>query len=196
MTEKSPAFTNLILASASPYRAELLARLGIEFSVVPAGIDESPRAGESGRPLAMRLAREKAAAVARRHPGLTLGADQVAVCAGRHIGKPGDRSTAIAQLQQMAGQTVVYHSAVALVGPGVERLDTVPTTVRFRSLDRDEIERYLDADEPYDCAGSLRSEKLGIGLLDSLSSEDPTALVGLPLIRVAGWLREAGFRIP
>lgn len=196
MTPGPAHLPTLVLASGSRYRAQLLARLGVEFTVDPAAIDESPRAGEDGPALALRLARGKAAAVASRHAGLTLGADQVAVCENRIIGKPGDRDTALGQLEKMSGRLVIYHSAIALLGPGIERVDAIATTVRFRALKRAEIERYLDCDRPFDCAGSLRSEQLGISLLNSLTSDDPTALVGLPLIRVAEWLREAGFPIP
>lgn len=187
----------LILASGSPYRAEMLARLGLPFTSAASGIDETPDDGESPDALVRRLALTKALQVARENPGaLVIGADQVAVHDGRVLGKPGGRERAIEQLERMSGGRVEFLSGLALVGDGIERVDTVPTTLVFRSLARDEIERYVDRDRPFDCAGAMRSESLGIALLESLTSEDPSALIGLPLIRLAEWLRETGFRLP
>ena len=195
----------LILASGSPYRAEMLRRLTFGFTIEPADIDETPQSGESGLALVRRLSIEKARHVLSRHPdALVIGADQVAVIqpdadsehAGRILGKPGDLETALQQLRIMRGHTVLYYSGLALIDAAQTRLDVVTTTIRVRELSNQEIQRYLEHDRPFDCAGSLRSESLGISLLDELSSSDPTALIGLPLIRLGQWLREAGFAIP
>jgi len=187
----------LVLASSSPYRAEMLKRLGLAFAVVPSGIDETPRADETPEALVRRLALDKARHVAVQHPeALVLGADQLAVLHGRVLGKPGSHGPAVAQIRQMSGNAVKFLSGIALVGPDRERVDIVPTHLQFRRLGQAEIERYVERDRPFDCAGAMRSESLGIALLASLSSEDPTALIGMPLIRIAEWLREAGREIP
>lgn len=189
----------LILASTSRYRRELLSRLGLVFDAVAPEVDETPAPGESPRPLAERLALAKAREVARRHPeALVIGADQVADLHGEPLGKPGNHERATAQLQRMSGQTVVFQTAltVCCVATGFEQSDLAPVRVRFRPLDAGEIERYLRAEQPYDCAGSAKSEGLGIALLDAIDSDDPTALVGLPLIRTARLLRAAGMVIP
>lgn len=187
----------LILASSSPYRAEMLERLGLAFSSVTSGIDETAGPDESPEALARRLALDKALHVARQRPeALVIGADQVAVLNGRVLGKPGSRERAIAQIRDMSGNAVEYLSGIALVGPGQQRLDVVSTRLQYRQLTQSEIERYVDRDQPLDCAGGMRSEGLGISLLESLSSDDPTALIGMPLIRIARWLRENGYQIP
>ncbi|MFO7762285.1 MAG: nucleoside triphosphate pyrophosphatase [Wenzhouxiangellaceae bacterium] len=187
----------LILASSSPYRAEMLERLGLAFARVTSGIDETAAPDESPEALAQRLALEKARHVARQRPeALIIGADQVAVLNGRVLGKPGSRERAIAQIRDMSGNAVEYLSAIALVGPGQQRVDVVSTRLQYRRLTHAEIERYVDRDQPLDCAGAMRSEGLGISLLESLSSDDPTALIGMPLIRIARWLRENGYQIP
>lgn len=189
----------LILASTSRYRRELLSRLGLVFDAVAPEVDETPAPGESPRPLAERLALAKAREVARRHPeALVIGADQVADLHGEPLGKPGNHERATAQLQRMSGQTVVFQTAltVCCVATGFEQSDLAAVRVRFRPLDAGEIERYLRAEQPYDCAGSAKSEGLGIALLDAIDSDDPTALVGLPLIRTARLLRAAGMVIP
>ncbi|MBS3823784.1 MAG: septum formation protein Maf [Wenzhouxiangellaceae bacterium] len=187
----------LILASSSPYRAEMLERLGLAFSSVTSGIDETAGPDESPEALARRLALDKALHVARQRPeALVIGADQVAVLNGRVLGKPGSRERAIAQIRDMSGNAVEYLSGIALVGPGQQRLDVVSTRLQYRQLRQSEIERYVDRDQPLDCAGGMRSEGLGISLLESLSSDDPTALIGMPLIRIARWLRENGYQIP
>lgn len=187
----------LILASASVYRRRLLERLGIEFQVHPADIDESSRPGEAPERLAARLAREKASAVAARHPdALVLGADQVAESNGRILSKPGGRDEALRQLAAMCGAPAVWHSAIALIGPDGIREAVIPTRARLRRFTTAEAERYVDIDRPFDCAGSMRSESLGSSLLESLTSDDPSALIGLPLIRVSEWLRAAGFSVP
>ncbi|MDT8450401.1 MAG: nucleoside triphosphate pyrophosphatase [Wenzhouxiangellaceae bacterium] len=187
----------LILASGSPYRAEMLARLGLPFSSADSGVDETPEDGESPDALVRRLAVTKASQVARKNPGaLVVGADQVAVHDDRVLGKPGNRERAIEQLEGMSGGRVEFLSGIALVGDDFERVDAVPTVLVFRPLARAEIERYVDRDRPFDCAGAMRSESLGIALLESLTSDDPSALIGLPLIRLSEWLREAGLGIP
>lgn len=189
----------LVLGSTSRYRRELLDRLGVPFDVAAPDVDETPHAGESPRELALRLARAKAHAVARRHPGaIVIGSDQVADLAGTPLGKPGTHERAVEQLQRMRGQTVVFQTAVTVVcvETGFEATDLAPVEVRFRDLADAEIERYLRAEQPYDCAGSAKSEGLGISLLDAIVSDDPTALVGLPLIRTCRMLRAAGLVLP
>jgi septum formation protein len=185
----------LILASTSRYRRELLERLRLPFDVVSPEVDETPLPGEAPAALAQRLALAKALAVARHHPAaLVIGSDQVADLAGEPIGKPGGHERAVAQLRAMRGRTVVFQTAVAVVHAAAshERVLLAPVTVRFRDLHDDEIEHYLRTETPYDCAGSAKCETLGIALLDAIESDDPTALVGLPLIRTARLLREAG----
>jgi septum formation protein len=185
----------LILASTSRYRRELLQRLRLPFEVQAPGVDETPRPGETPPALALRLALAKARAVADAHAdAVVIGSDQVADLLGQPIGKPNSHERAAAQLAAMSGQQVVFQTAVAVVRAdrGFERALLAPVTVRFRVLDSASIERYLQLDQPYDCAGSARSEALGVALLDSIESDDPTALVGLPLIRTCALLREAG----
>ncbi len=189
----------LILASTSPYRRELLQRLRIPFETVAPGVDETPRPGETPADLARRLSLEKARAVAVRRPeALVIGSDQAATLDGvATIGKPGTHARAVAQLRAASGATLVFHTGLCLWRPdGPPIVDCVDTRVRFRTLADDEIERYLWAETPYDCAGSAKSEGLGVSLLDAQEGPDPTALVGLPLIRLAGMLREAGLRLP
>jgi len=188
---------NLILASTSVYRRELLERLRIPFEVVAPKVDETPLTGESTLDLALRLAQAKAAAVAKEHPhAWVIGSDQVADLCGAAIGKPGNFERALAQLQLMRGQTVTFHTALCLMKGEKQTTLGVPTEVRFRKLADDILENYLLAEEPYDCAGSAKSEGLGISLLESIQSDDPTALIGLPLIALSGLLRDAGFVIP
>jgi len=185
----------LILASTSPYRRELLERLRLPFEVSSPRVDESPREGETPASLALRLGLEKARAVATQHPGaVVIGSDQVADLDGAALGKPGDHGRATQQLRGMSGRQVLFHTAVAVVhvATGFERALLVTVSVRFRQLSDAEIEHYLRAEQPYDCAGSAKSETLGIALLTSIESDDPTALVGLPLIRTCELLREAG----
>ena len=188
---------NLILASTSVYRRELLARLCLPFDVVSPKVDETPLTGESTLDLALRLAQAKAVAVAKEHPhAWVIGSDQVADLCGAAIGKPGNFARAMAQLQLMRGQTVTFHTALCLMKGEIQTTLSVPTEVRFRKLSDDILENYLLAEEPYDCAGSAKSEGLGISLLESIKSDDPTALIGLPLIALSGLLRDAGFVIP
>lgn len=185
----------LILGSTSRYRRELLGRLRLPFDCVAPHVDETPRRGEAPADLALRLALEKARDVASRHPhALVIGSDQVADHDGQPIGKPGTHDRAVEQLTLMSGRTIVFQTAVAVVcvRSRFERAVLAPVRVRFRDLQPDEIERYLRLEQPYDCAGSAKSETLGIALLSSIDSDDPTALVGLPLIRTCELLREAG----
>jgi septum formation protein len=187
----------LILASTSPYRRELLQRLRLPFECVRPEVDEQPLQAESPAQLVRRLARAKADAVAARFPqAWVIGSDQAADLDGHILGKPGGRAAAIAQLSAMGGRTVRFHTAVSL-RCGAHALAAVDLTqVRFRALSAAEIERYVDAEQPFDCAGSFKCEGLGIGLFEAIESHDPTALVGLPLIALAGLLREAGYAVP
>jgi len=194
----------LILASTSLYRRQLLARLNIAFDTAAPGIDEAPGPAEMPTELATRLAREKAAHIAAGRPqAWVIGSDQVAVlenatAAGRILGKPGDRSRCVEQLHDCSARTVSFLTAVAVLKAGeaatFEFLDT--TRVRFRRLDTDTIARYVASESPLDCAAGFKSEGLGIALCESIDSNDPTALIGLPLIRLAAVLREIGFQVP
>ncbi|WP_312320171.1 Maf family nucleotide pyrophosphatase [Stenotrophomonas sp.] len=187
----------LLLASTSRYRRELLERLGLPLETARPDVDETPAPGEAPAALAVRLARAKAAEVAARHPGRwVIGSDQVAELNGNPLGKPGTVETAHGQLAAMSGQAVAFHTAVALQCDDrvLEACDL--TTVRFRVLQADEIERYVAAERPLDCAGSFKCEGLGITLFDAIENRDPTALIGLPLIAVTALLREAGYRLP
>jgi septum formation protein len=188
----------VILGSTSRYRRELLQRLGIAFDVVAPEVDETALENEKTDALAMRLALAKAHAVAHQHPrAVVIGSDQVADLHGQALGKPGNHARALAQLQRMRGQTVIFQTAVAVVcrESNFERVQLAPVVVKFRELSDAEIESYLLREMPYDCAGSAKSEGLGIALLDSIESDDPTALVGLPLIRTCAMLRAAGVRL-
>lgn len=185
----------LILASTSRYRRELLERLRLPFEVVPPQVDETPAPGEPPAVLAQRLALAKALAVAAARPeAVVIGSDQVADLGGRPIGKPGTHERAAEQLRRLSGQRAVFQTAVAVVrgDRGFARTLLAPVSVQFRVLSDAEIERYLRAEQPYDCAGSAKSETLGIALLERIDSDDPTALVGLPLIRTCALLRAAG----
>ena len=185
----------LILASTSRYRRELLERLHLPFTVQAPEVDEMPLAGESPAETARRLALAKARAVAVQQPGsLVIGSDQVAELDGAAIGKPGSHQRALEQLRAMSGRTVLFHTAVAVmcVATGFEDEALVTVTVRMRELGDAEIEHYLRIEQPYDCAGSAKAETLGIALIDAIVSDDPTALVGLPLIRTSAMLRAAG----
>ncbi|WP_234266735.1 Maf family protein [Hydrogenophaga sp. NFH-34] len=188
----------LILGSTSPYRRELLSRLAVPFDTASPQVDETPLPGESPRTLALRLAEAKAREVARRYPqAVVIGSDQVADLAGLPLGKPGTHERAVAQLRQMSGQTVVFQTAVAVVceATGFCQIDLAAVNVVFRPLGDAEIERYLHLEQPYDCAGSAKSEGLGIALLERIDNDDPTALVGLPLIRTCRMIRAAGVAI-
>jgi septum formation protein len=190
-----PAPRPLILGSTSVYRRALLERLRIPFTVVAPDVDETPLPGEAPAALAQRLAMAKASAVAAIHPSsVVIGSDQVADLHGDPLGKPGDHARAVAQLQKMRGQTVTFQTAVAVVcqASGFSQNALASVRVQFRDLSDGEIEQYLLAETPYDCAGSAKSEGLGIALLSAIDNDDPTALVGLPLIRTCALLRAAG----
>jgi len=185
----------LILGSTSRYRQELLQRLRLPFEVCAPGVDETPLPGEIPAALALRLALAKAEAVAALHPGaVVIGSDQVADLNGLPIGKPGNHQRATEQLQAISGRRVVFHTAVAVVRAdiGYRGVLSAPVQVVFRQLGAAEIEHYLQLEQPYDCAGSAKCETLGIALLAAIESDDPTALVGLPLIRTCQLLRAAG----
>jgi len=188
----------LVLGSTSRYRRELLSRLGLPFEVASPDVDETPLPGEAPRALALRLALAKARSVAARHPAaVVIGSDQVADLDGEPLGKPGTHDRAVVQLQRMSGRQVIFQTALAVVcrDSGFEQVDLAPVRVQFRVLDAAEIEAYLRAEQPYDCAGSAKSEGLGIALLDRIDNDDPTALIGLPLIRTARLIREAGIAL-
>jgi septum formation protein len=190
-----PANRKLILGSTSVYRRELLGRLRIPFSVESPQVDESPLPGELPAALACRLALAKAQAVAARFPeAVVIGSDQVADLDGQALGKPGNHARAVLQLRQMSGKVVVFQTAIAVVclASGFCQEALAPVKVTFRDLSGAEIENYLQAEQPYDCAGSAKSEGLGIALLERIDNDDPTALIGLPLIRTAALLRAAG----
>ncbi|MDA8225324.1 MAG: Maf family nucleotide pyrophosphatase [Betaproteobacteria bacterium] len=185
----------LVLASTSRYRRELLERLGLPFGVDAPSVDESVSAGESPQAAALRLSALKAQAVAPRHPhALIIGSDQIAELNGRHIGKPGHHAAAVAQLQAMRGQTLRFHTGLSLLNTasGTIHSETVTTEVRIRTLSDNQIEHYLQRERPYDCAGSAKSEALGIALMESLRGDDPTALIGLPLIALTRMLASEG----
>lgn len=188
----------LVLASTSKYRRMLLERLGIPFDAVAPEVDESPLPVEAPAATALRLAVAKARSVAgRHHDALIVGSDQVADCDGRAVGKPGTHARAVAQLTELSGRTVVFHTGLALVDAASGDCQSALVDVRstFRMLAPTEIEAYLRREQPYDCAGSVRSEALGIALFERIESDDPTALIGLPLIRLAGMLRAAGVAV-
>ncbi|TAH13348.1 MAG: septum formation inhibitor Maf [Curvibacter sp.] len=188
----------LILGSTSAYRRELLQRLRVPFAVAAPDVDETPLPGETPLALASRLALAKANAVARQYPDcIVIGSDQVADLDGEPLGKPGTHERAVAQLQRMRGKTIVFQTAVAVVcqASGFQQVDVAPVRVVFRDLSDAEIENYLRAETPYDCAGSAKSEGLGIALLESIDNDDPSALVGLPLIRTSRMLRAAGIAL-
>jgi len=184
---------SLILASSSPYRREMLARFGLPFQSISPDVDEQRHPGETPIGLARRLALQKARAVALRHPeAIVIGADQVLDLDGHCLGKPGEHEAAREQLRTLAGRRAIFYSALAVVWPEGSLLSVTPCEARFLPLTDIEIEAYLQAEKPYDTAGSAKAEGLGIVLLESLQSEDPTAIIGLPLIRLAGMLRRAG----
>jgi septum formation protein len=199
---KSPP--SLILASTSPYRRELLSRLQIPFESLGSGVDETRHPGENALALVARLARAKAVAVAAQHPeAWIIGSDQVAILSGPAgneaiLGKPGSKQPCIEQLLACSDRTLAFVTAVALIRHGDDlRFEFIDTTrVTFRSLDRAAVERYVERESPFDCAGGFKSEGLGITLCASIDSADPTALIGLPLIRLAEQLRSAGFQLP
>lgn len=189
----------LILASTSSYRRELLARLGIPFETAAPRVDETPRAGEAPAATASRLARAKADALAHDFPdALIVGADQVAELDRQPLGKPLTHANAVRQLCLCSGRTVDFHTGLCLLdaATGAAEVAVAVNRVRFRRLDADEIERYLRREQPYDCTGSAKADAFGIVLIEALEGDDPNALIGLPLIRLADMLRQAGFRLP
>ena len=188
----------LILGTTSRYRKELVSRLQIPFETAAPDVDETPHINESPKDLALRLALAKARAVALKNPeAIVIGSDQVADLEGAPLGKPGNHTNATLQLQRMRGKTVIFQTALSVVciATGYQRTDLAEVKVKFRDLSDAEIESYLRAEEPYDCAGSAKSEGLGIVLLDAIENDDPTALIGLPLIRTCQMLREAGVKL-
>ncbi len=190
--------STLVLASSSRYRKELLERLGLPFVVSLPGIDESSLPGEAPAVLAVRLAEAKARAVAAAHPGsLIIGSDQVAECGGNAIGKPRDRLHALEMLRAMRGRTIVFHTALALLNAATSRLQTalVDVVSTFRTLDDAALQSYIDRDDPLDCAGAVRVETLGITLFTRVASDDPTALIGLPLIKLTDMLLAEGVHV-
>ncbi len=187
----------LILASSSAYRRELLSRLQLPFEAIAPDIDETPQPGETPPATALRLAQAKAAEIARHAgPALVIGSDQVATLDGEHIGKPGSHDNALAQLKKMRGRETIFHTALCLLDSRspepVVQLQNVQTLVRMRDLPDAELDAYLRIEQPYDCAGSAKNEGLGIVLIESMHSDDPTALTGLPLIALTTMLRKAG----
>lgn len=189
----------IVLASTSPFRRELLGRLQLPFQAVAPETDESPLPGEHPAATAERLSVAKARAVADRYPtALIIGSDQVAYCGDAHFGKPGTKQNAMAQLRSMSGKTVVFHTGLCLLNAASGRIHLrgIPTEVRFRELSDQEIQRYLDKEDALNCAGSARSEGLGIALLEHLRGDDPNALVGLPLIALCDMLRAEGVELP
>lgn len=192
------AARELVLASTSRYRQALLTRLGLPFQAVAPDADEEPLPGERPSDTALRLSAVKARSVAAAHPSaLIIGSDQVADCDGRPIGKPGNHHNAVALLTTLSGKTVVFHTGLALLDATSGHCATAMVDIRstFRRLSAAEIERYLAREQPYDCAGAVKSEGLGIALFEAIESDDPTALIGLPLIRLTGMLRDAGVSV-
>ncbi|MFN3566555.1 MAG: Maf family nucleotide pyrophosphatase [Burkholderiaceae bacterium] len=188
----------IVLASTSPYRRELLQRLRLPFEVLAPRVDEAALVAETPHATALRLARAKADEVAARvSDALVIGADQVADVEGAALGKPGSHEAALDQLERMQGRTIVFHTALAVVDAarGTAIVDCVPTSVRFRRLPRAALEAYLRAERPYDCAGAAKIEGLGIALVEAVESDDPTALIGLPLIRLTSMLEEFGAQV-
>jgi septum formation protein len=194
MNNKPP----LVLASTSPFRRELLQRLGIAFTTAAPDVDESALPGESPAELVRRLSESKARAVGKTHAGLIIGSDQVATTGEDILGKPGNHERAVEQLQRLAGKSVTFHTGLCLLDSTQDtaQIDVVPFSVEFRQLSDTQIERYLRREKPYNCAGSFKSEALGITLFTRMRGDDPTALIGLPLIRLTDMLAVAGITLP
>jgi len=188
----------LVLASTSPFRRELLQRLGLPFTTAAPDIDESPLPGEAPAALVRRLSERKARAVGRARAGLIIGSDQVATTGDDILGKPGSHERAVEQLQQLAGRSVTFHTGLCLLDTAKDavQVDVIPFSVEFRQLGTMQIERYLRREQPYNCAGSFKSEALGITLFRRMRGDDPTALIGLPLIRLTDMLAAAGITLP
>lgn len=190
---------SLVLASTSPFRRNLLEKLGIPFSTCAPAVDERALAGESAEALVIRLAEAKARAVAAQYPdALIIGSDQVACIDDQILGKPGNRENAIAQLLQASGRTVSFHTGLCLYHSGLDRMQVLcePFRVHFRSLDAAQIARYVDHEQPFNCAGSFKSEGFGITLFQRLEGDDPNSLIGLPLIRLVALLANEGVALP
>jgi len=188
----------LILASTSPFRKELLTRLGVSFETASPDVDETRRNNESATALVRRLSEAKARAIGDSQPGLVIGSDQVATLGDTVLGKPGSHERAVEQLRQLSGHAVIFQTGLCLLDSenNTQQLDVVPFTVHFRELDEAQIERYLRHDQPYNCAGSFKSEGLGITLFERMEGDDPSALIGLPLIRLTAMLEIAGVLLP
>ena len=188
----------LILASTSPFRKELLQRLGITFTTAAPDVDESPLAGETPDALVRRLSAAKARAIGQSRKGLIIGSDQVATTGSDILGKPGTHARAAEQLRGLSGRLVTFHTGLCLLNSITDaaQVDVIPFRVQFRQLDEGQIARYLQADQPYNCAGSFKSEGLGITLFEHMDGDDPTALIGLPLIRLTTMLASAGLVLP
>jgi septum formation protein len=188
----------LVLASTSPFRKELLQRLGIPFETAAPDVDESPLANETPAALVRRLSEAKARAIGKLRQGLIIGSDQVATTGNDILGKPGTHPRAIEQLQYLSGRLVTFHTGLCLLNSATNetQVEVIPFKVQFRQLDEEQIERYLQADQPYNCAGSFKSEGLGITLFERMDGDDPSALIGLPLIRLTSMLAAAGVVLP
>ena len=188
----------LVLASTSPFRRELLQRLALPFDTCSPQVDETPKAGEAPGAMVARLAEAKARAGAAQKPdSLIIGSDQCAELDGRILGKPGSHQRAVEQLGAASGRTVVFHTGLCLLNAvtGEAQVDVATFRVRFRSLSAEQIENYLRKEQPYQCAGSIKSEGLGIALFEAMEGDDPTALVGLPLIRLCSMMERAGLPV-
>jgi 7-methyl-GTP pyrophosphatase len=188
----------LVLASTSPFRRELLQRLGIPFTTAAPDVDESALPGETPAELVRRLSESKARAVGKAHAGLVIGSDQVATTGEDILGKPGNHAGAVAQLRRLSGRSVTFHTGLCLLDTvkNTLQLDVIPFSVEFRQLDATQIEHYLQREQPYNCAGSFKSEALGITLFTRMRGDDPTAIIGLPLIRLTDMLAAAGIILP
>ena len=186
------------LASTSPFRKELLERLGIPFETVAPDVDETPLANETAEALVRRLSEDKARAMAASHRGLIIGSDQVATTGNNILGKPGTHERAFEQLRTLSGKRVTFQTGLCLLNTETDetQVDVIPFIVKFRQLGGDQIERYLQQEQPYNCAGSFKSEGLGITLFEYMEGVDPTALIGLPLIRLTSMLAQAGIVLP
>jgi MAF protein len=199
MTSSPGQRRTLVLASTSPFRRELLQRLGITFETLAPDVDETRQQGETPEALVLRLSEAKARAGAKQYPNaLIIGSDQVAVCGDEVLGKPGNHSAACVQLRRLAGQRVSFLTGLCLYDAASDTVlvDLIPYQVVFRRLTDQQIDRYLNIEQPYNCAGSFKSEGLGISLFESMHGEDPNALIGLPLIRLTSWLNTSGINIP
>lgn len=197
--DRDKAAPKLVLGSSSPFRRELLERLGIPFVTESPEINEEALPNETPEDLVLRLAEEKARAAGQNHPdSLVIGSDQVACLDGQILGKPGNRENAITQLQQAAGKRLTFYTGLCLFNTATneEQIACESFHVHFRHLSHEQIERYVDLEQPYNCAGSFKSEGLGIALFDRLEGDDPNALIGLPLIRLIDMLAEEGIEIP